>query len=99
MDRPFACVGHCSLQLFTGIAPIRKHVPQPREAVADAGQHVRCTVAVLNIGCMNDGTDQQALRVGDDVPLSSLYLFASIIASRPAALGGLDALAIDDTGA
>jgi hypothetical protein len=54
-----------------------------------------CAVAVLDIGGVNDGSDQQALRVGDDMALSALDLLARIKAPRPAAFRGFHALAVD----
>jgi hypothetical protein len=65
----------------------------------DLGQHERRAIAVLHVGRMDHGMNKIALGVGHDVPLASLDLLACIVAPRPAALGGLDALAVDDPGA
>jgi hypothetical protein len=43
--------------------------------------------------------DQIALGVGQDMTLAAFDLLARIIAAGAAALGGLDALAVDHTGA
>ena len=64
----------------------------------DAGEHIGCAVAVLDIGGVDDGSDQKALRVGDDMALSALDLFTRIIAPWPATFRGFDALAVDHTG-
>jgi hypothetical protein len=42
--------------------------------------------------------DQQPAGVGDDVAFAALDLLAGIPAARPARLGGLDRLAVDDPG-
>ena len=44
---------------------------------------------------MDHETDEKAERVGDGMALAALHLLAGVVAARPAALGGLDALAID----
>ena len=59
------------------------------------GENERCAVAILNVGGMDHGMNEIALGVGHDVPLATLDLLACIIAPWPAALGGLDALAVD----
>ena len=47
--------------------------------MSDAGENIGCAVAILDIGSVNDGSDEQALRVGDDMALSTLDLLARII--------------------
>ena len=67
---------------------------QPREAVADAGEHVGRAVTALDISGVDNGPDEQALGLGEDVALSAFDLFACVIAAWPAALGRFDALAV-----
>src|SRR4051794_19204670 len=54
------------------------------------------TVAVLDVGRMDHGGHDQAQGVDDDVPLAAVDLLVRVLAVRPALLGGLDALAVDD---
>ena len=72
---------------------------QPREAIAGVSQHQWCAVAVLYIGAMNDGVNQKAVCIGDDVTLAALHFLARIIATNTAAFGRFDALAVDHSGA
>ena len=93
-----ADLGRCRSQLFTRIPAIGKDRAQPGEAVTDAGEHVGRTVAVLDIGGVDDRPDQEALGVGEDMTLPALDLLARIITPWPAALRGFDALAVDHPG-
>ena len=63
--------------------------------MADAGEDIRRAVTVLDIGSVNDRSDQQALRVGDDMTLPALDLLAGVKAPWPAAFRGFHALTID----
>ena len=47
---------------------------------------------------VDDKADQQAQRVGEDVPLAAIDLLAGVEAVNPAALGGFHALAVDHPG-
>lgn len=80
---------------------VRKHeeVPQPREAPDDFSEQQRSPIAVLDVGGVDQGMDEVALGIGEDVPLAALDLLACITTPRTAAFGGFDALAVDDTGA
>jgi hypothetical protein len=51
-------------------------------------------VAVLDVGGMDQGMDQIALGVGEDMPLAALDLLACVVAARTAAFRGFDALSI-----
>jgi hypothetical protein len=56
---------------------------QKKRIHAEQGRHDECAaIAILNIGRMNDGVDQQALRVDEDVTLLALDLLASVVARR-----------------
>lgn len=48
---------------------------------------------------MNDEAHKKAESIGEDMPLAALDLLAGVKAPNAAALGGLDALAVDDAGA
>src|SRR5438067_385298 len=56
------------------------------------------TIAILDIGGVHLGTDQQTASIGHNVSLAALVLLGRIITSRPAALGRLDRLTVDDPG-
>jgi len=71
---------------------------QPGVGVADRFEHTGSTVTILNIGGMNDKSDQKTNRVGDDVALAALDLFACIIAANPATFRCFNALAVNYTG-
>jgi choline dehydrogenase len=64
-------------------------------AATDWLPHIRRAVTVLDIGGVNDRSDQQALRVGDDMTLPALDLLAGVKAPWPAAFRGFHALTID----
>ena len=50
---------------------------------AEHGRHdQRAAIAILNVGGMHDGVDQQALRVDENVPLLALDLLARVV-TRP----------------
>ena len=99
LDGPFADAAQGVAQLVAGIATIGEQVSQPREAMDDLGEQKRRAVTILDIGGVDDGMDQIALGVGQDMALAAFDLLAGIIAARTTALGGLDALAVDDAGA
>ena len=99
LDRPVAEAAHGSLEFRPGIAAVREDVSQPGPAGPDGAQDRWRSVAILNAGRVNHEPDQQAERVGDDVPLATLDPLAGVEATNPAALGGFCALTIDDAGA
>jgi hypothetical protein len=76
-------------QLVAGVAAVRKDVAQPRIKPADRNQHSDGTISILSAGDMHDQSDEVTGRVGDDVPLAALDLFAGVKAARTAALRGL----------
>ncbi len=98
-DAPSADAAQGLAQLVAGRAPIGEQVPEPREAADDCSEQQRRPVTVLDIGRVDDGMDQIVLGVGEDMALAALDLLARIIAARATALGGLDALAVNDAGA
>ena len=44
--------------------------------------HERAAVAILNVSGMNDGMNQQALRIDENVPLLALDLLSRVVARR-----------------
>ena len=65
-------------QFLSGIAAVCKDMAQPREGLSDGRQHKWCAVAVLNIGPVNDGSNQKTIGVSDDVSLAALDLLACV---------------------
>lgn len=98
-DHPFAQRLQGILQFLAGISAISEHVPQPGKPLDDATQDDRSSVAILNVSGMDDGVNQIALGVGEDVTLASFDLLSGVVAPRPATFSGFDALAVDHTGA
>src|SRR5258708_3557010 len=70
---------------------------QPREEVMNGLDDEHSPVAVLNIGGMDLGADEQAGGIGDDGAFAAFDLLAGIVSAR-AATGGLDRLAVDHAG-
>jgi hypothetical protein len=66
------------LELGPGIAAISEDVAQPRVGASDRVEEPGRTVPVLNIGGMNDQSDQKADGVGQNVPFAAFDLLASI---------------------
>lgn len=75
---PCADFGERGAQFVPGISPNGENVAQPREGLADAGKDVGRTVAILDIGGVNDSPDQQALRVCDDMVFAALDRLACV---------------------
>ena len=96
-EAPSPNFGERGTEFVPGIAAIGEDVTQPREAVADAGEDIWCAVAILDIGGVHDGRDQQALRVGEDMTLAALDLFAGVESPWTSAFRRFHALAIDDS--
>jgi hypothetical protein len=70
-ERPVSFSVERGLEFSTGVATIGEDVAQPREGGSSAGQDAGCTVAVLNVGGMDERDDQQAHGVGEDMPLAA----------------------------
>ena len=56
------------------------------------------TVAILDIGGVHLGTDQQTASIGHNMSLAPFDLLGGIVTLRSTALGRLDRLAVDDPG-
>ena len=56
---------------------------QQERIQAEHGRHDQCTaIAVLDIGGVHDGMDQQALRVDENMPLLALDLLSRVVTRR-----------------
>jgi len=83
-------------QLVASIGAVGKEMAQPWEQAVDGLDDQPSAVAIPDVGGMDHGTDQQAGGVGHDMALPPFDLLAGIVTLRPAALGRLDRLAVDD---
>ena len=63
--------------------------------MADGVEDRRGAIAVLDIGAVDDQTDQQTQRIGDDMALAPVDLLARVIAPKTTAFSGFHALAVD----
>lgn len=98
LDGPVTDLCQCLFEFTSGIAAIGEDVTESGEAGADIGEHQRRAVTVLYIGSMDNGMDQIAIGISDDMALATLHLLTRIIAAYPATLGGFNRLAVDHTG-
>ena len=80
---PFADFGEASIEFGTGIAAVGEHVPQPGIQGFDGFEHVGRPIPILNTGMMNDGADEVANCIGDDVALAALDLLARVVTAPP----------------
>src|SRR5439155_3783725 len=83
---------------------------QPGKQLVDGFDDKLGTIAILDIGGVDLGTDQQAASIGHNVSLAARDLLGRIprvaalprprtgSTTRPAALGRLDRLTVDDPG-
>ena len=62
----------------------------------DGLDHQHGTIAILDIGGVHLGTDQQTASIGHNVALTPFNLLGRIVTPRPTALRSLDRLAVDD---
>ena len=69
-------------EFLSGVATIGKNMTQPGIQRADGFKDVGRTVTILNVRRMDDGTNQEALGIGDDMALASFDFLARIIAGR-----------------
>lgn len=61
---------------------------QPREALDDTAQGQWSAIAVLDIDSVDDGMDQVAFGIGQDMALASLDFLACIITLETASFRG-----------
>ena len=70
------------LKLFSLVPAVSEEFEQERKQSEQRAHQQDAAVAILDIGGMDDGAQQQALRVYQDVALLALDLFAGIVARR-----------------
>jgi len=64
------------------IAAIGKELSQERIHPEESCEHQDATIAILNVGGVNDGVEQQAQRVYENMALLPFDLLARVIAMR-----------------
>ena len=64
------------------IAAIGVEFQQKRIQAEHRRHDQRTTIAILNVGGVHDGVDQQALRVDENVPLLALDLLSRVVTRR-----------------
>ena len=64
------------------VAAIRVEFEQKGKGAEQGCHQQHAAIAILDVGAMNDGVDQEALRVDEDMPLLTLDFLARIIAVR-----------------
>src|SRR5437899_472321 len=75
--------------LVAPIGAVGKEMAQPRKEIVDGGDDERSTLAVLHVGGVHFGCEQQAGCVADDMPLAALDFLRRIETARSASLSGL----------
>ena len=95
LNGPVADFGEATFEFGAGITAVSEHTPQPGIQGFYGFEHGGRPIAVLNAGMMNDGTDEVADCIRDDVALASLDLLSGIEPARAAGFGGLDRLTVD----
>ena len=68
---------------LSAVTAIRPNELQSRKLVPCFFQDLLSTVSVLNVGRVNDHTQQQTDRIDQNMPFSAFYLFARIVTTRP----------------
>ena len=76
----------------------RRHRQRYGAGASQSGEQRWGAVAILDVGGMDDGGDEKACRVGQEVTLASLDLLAGTIPAGATRLGRLHRLAVDDAG-
>lgn len=75
---------HLVAEFWPGVAAVGEDMAQPWKALTYPLEHVYGTVAVLNIGRMDQDEDQKAAGVGEDMALSAFDLLTCVIAANSA---------------
>ena len=81
---------------LASVAAIGERLGYEGERAARETQHDRRAVTVLYAGGLRLEDQPAPVGIHHDLALAALHLLARIVAGRTAALGGLDALAVED---
>ncbi len=85
LERPLAELGQSIFEFGSGVAAIGEDMAQPGKGRADRSQQWHRAVAVLDLGAVNHGGDEEPTGVGEDVALAPLDQLARIEPTRTAA--------------
>src|ERR1700747_2118466 len=96
LDGPLAEFGESFMQVGASVDTVGEEMAQPGKQLVDGLDDQHRTIAILDIGVGRLGAAQRTARFGHMVPLPPFVLLARIVPPRPAALGGLDRLTVDD---
>ena len=77
---------------------IGEEMSQPGKQLMDGLDDELDPIAILDLGGVHSGTDSQTASIGHNVALAALGLLGRIVTTRPAALGCLGRLTVDDPG-
>ncbi|OKO73477.1 hypothetical protein AC628_24275 [Bradyrhizobium sp. NAS96.2] len=86
----------CVNELFSAINAISKDMSQLWKAISQAFKQGHCTMNILNVGGMDVNGQQEAVGIGNNVPLAPMHPFARIEAAWAARLCCRGTLAVDD---
>ena len=82
LQLPCPSAPHDERHLLSRIATVGKDALDEGEQSACPAQQMECSIAVLNVGGMNDNVQQETQRVDQDVPLATFDLLARVVARR-----------------
>ena len=78
--------GKSAAQIGAIVDAVGEQMAQPRKQLVDGLDDQHRPIAILDIGGVHLGTDQQTARIGHNMALAAFDLLGRIVASRPAAL-------------
>src|SRR5438132_462768 len=108
LDGPLAEFGESFGQVGAVVDTVGEEMAQPGKQLVDGLDDQHGTIAILDIGGVHRGADQQTASIGHNVALTPFDLLGRIprvaalprprtgSTTRPAALGGLGRLTVDD---
>ena len=82
LQAPAPRLGKERVQARAFVGAIGPDQVEPGKELAQAGKHEQSPVAVLDVRRMDDGVQDETLRVDDDVALTTLDLLARVITHR-----------------
>src|SRR6201993_1778038 len=74
LDGPLAKFGECLTQVGAIVDAVGEQVAQPGKHLMDGLDHQNGTIAILDIGGVHLGTDEQTASIGHNVALAALDL-------------------------
>jgi hypothetical protein len=80
-----------------GVALVDPQLLEARELLVGTVQQQRHGGAILNIGGVHPGSENQTTGIDQDMPLAAVDALGAILAADTADAGGANRLAVDDT--